>query len=94
MIVDAIIYSLNNKKTFGNIYNIGSGKPVKVLKVIKTINKLIKKGKPEFGKIKLRSDESKKYYPNIEKIKRLIKGYPKISLKEGLLKTINFYKKK
>lgn len=91
-VVDAIIYSLHNKKVLGQIYNLGSGKPVKVYTVINTINKLIGKGEPEYGKIKLRSDESLKFYPSVKKIKNLMSNFPKISLKKGLIKTIKFYK--
>ena len=49
-VVDAIIYSLNNKKVLGQIYNLGSGKPVKVYTVINTINKLI--GKESLNTVK------------------------------------------
>ena len=92
-VIDAIIFSLNSNKVLGQIYNLGSEKSVKVYTVIDTINKIIKKGKPEYGKIKLRSDESLKFYPSIKKIKKIIKNYPKINLKKGLIKTIKFYKK-
>ena len=36
------------------------------------ITNYIKLGEPLFGKIKLRKDESLRYYPNIKKAKKLI----------------------
>ena len=54
---------------------------------------MINKGKPIFGKIKLRIDESKKIYPDLRRTKKILTWKSKVTLEEGLLKTINFYKK-
>lgn len=84
---------LVSKNTNGEIYNIGFGKPVKIKRIIKNIQKIILKGKPVFNKIKLRKEENIITYPDIEKITKLTKIKPKISLKNGLNSTISFYKK-
>ena len=91
-VTNAILLALKDKKNSG-IYNLGSGKPVKVKNIIKKIIAKIKKGKPNFGSIKLRKDEPKKLFPSINKIKKDLKWKPKINLKKGLEKTINFYVK-
>ena len=57
------------------------------------IRNKIGKGKPIFGKIKLRKEEALKFYPNIKKIKRLINWYPKVAFDQGINRTINYYKK-
>ena len=75
------------------MYNVGSGKPVQVKKVIKNIIKILKSGQPQYGQIKMRKDEIKNLYPDIRKVKKEINWYPKISLNEGLRKTIINYKK-
>ena len=71
--------------------------PFEVLEVstkgIINIIKLCEKGKPNFGKIKLRKDENLISYPNLEKIKKLIKWSPNYQIDRGLIKTINYYKK-
>ena len=54
--------------------------------------KLIKKGFPEFGKIKLRNEENIVTYPNIEKARKLIGWKPKINFNNGIKKTIKYYK--
>ena len=56
------------------------------------IRNKIKKGHPEFGKIKMRNDEVMEYFPNLKKISKKLLLKPKFSLKKGLYKTIKFYK--
>ena len=81
-----------SKKKIKGIFNIGSGKPIQVKNVIETIKNKIKKGKPQYGEIKMRKDESQSNYPNLQKIFKLTSWRPKISLKNGLEKTIKFYR--
>jgi nucleoside-diphosphate-sugar epimerase len=92
-LVDGIIKSLKNKNLFGEILNIGQGKPIKLRRLISKISQMIGTGKPKFGKIKLRKDEIIKLYPKISKIKKLINWKPKTDLDRGLQKTINYYQK-
>jgi nucleoside-diphosphate-sugar epimerase len=88
-----IIKALETKKKFnGQIFNVGYGKAHKVKNVINTIKKFIKKGFPEFGKIKLRNEENIVTYPNIEKARKLIGWKPKINFNNGIKKTIKYYK--
>jgi nucleoside-diphosphate-sugar epimerase len=91
-LTDLILKLLKKNIPFGNIFNVGSGKKVKVKNMILLIQKLIKKGRPCFGKIKLRKDEISKLYPSIKKITKTIDWKPKISILEGIKKTISFYK--
>ena len=90
-VIKAIIKTLKNKKSSGEIFNIGSGKQIKVKEVIKKICKIIGSGEPQFGKIKLRTDEISKLYPNIDKAKKILKWKSKIGLGNGLKRTINSY---
>ena len=41
----------------GRVFNLGSGKPIKLRKLISKIHQLIKKGQPKYGKIKMRNNE-------------------------------------
>jgi UDP-glucose 4-epimerase len=85
---------INSKNIKYGTYNVGTGKPTEVKKIILLINKLIKKGKPIFGKKKMRSDEIDSLYPNIMKIRKNFDWKPRIGLLTGLKWTINYYKKK
>ena len=91
-VVNLIIRLLKNKKVNGEIFNVGSGKPVEIKFIIKKIVRQIKKGYPNFGSIKLRKDEPIRLYANTKKVKALLKWSPKIELTRGLYKTIEFYR--
>ncbi len=91
-VIDIIISSLDNNKCNGKIINIGTGKPLKLKNIVNKIKKLIKKGKPKFGHLKLRKDEILKIYPKIDEAKKLLKWKPKIKFNKGLNKTIKYYK--
>jgi len=92
-LINAIIKTLRGRNSVGQIINIGSGKPISIKKLILNICRLAKGGRPQFGKISLRGDEIDKLYPNITKSTKLLNWKPKISLKNGLKKTIKYFKK-
>ena len=89
--IDLVIKIIKKRKVKHGIYNAGYGKPIKVKTVINSIQKIIKKGNPIFGKLQMRKDESFSSYPNISKIKKNFKWKPRTKIEEGLKKTINFY---
>ena len=74
----------------GHVFNVGFGKPLKVRIVINQIKKIIKKGKPLFGKIKLRKEENLISYPKIKKSWMLLKWKPNVNFSTGLKKTIKY----
>ena len=89
--INLIFKSLKNKKSLGRIFNICSGKPIQVKKVINNINRKIMKGNPKFGLIKYRKDEVLRFYGDIKKVKKVFNWYPKTNFKKGLNETIKFY---
>lgn len=92
-LINLIIKILKSKKIEPGIYNIGEGKPIKVKTIINLIKKIIKKGNPQYGKIKMRKDETNILYPSILKIQNQLKWKPNTKILNGIKKTINFYKK-
>ena len=91
--INAVFKCLMNNTAKGKIFNIGSTKPLQLRHVIKQIRKITNKGKPQFGKIKMREDETHYLYPDITKLKKKINWSPNVNFNEGLKKTIQFYKK-
>jgi len=91
-VINAIILSLIDKRALGEVFNVGSGKPVSVKFIINTISKIVKQGKPKFNKILFRKNENLKLYPSVNKINRILGWKPKTNLNQGLVKTINYYK--
>jgi nucleoside-diphosphate-sugar epimerase len=89
--VRAVFFSISNKEAIGKVINVGSGQPLKIKKIIQNIVRIYKKGKPLFGKIKLRKEEMRRTYPDINKARRILKWKPKISFKQGILKTVRYY---
>lgn len=83
-----VLIDVNSK---GEIFNIGNGQPYILKKIINIVKKLIGKGKPDFGKIKLRDEENLITYPSIKKAKKFYNWKPKTKLILGLKKTIRYY---
>lgn len=92
-LIRAIFKCLKNKNSKGEIFNIGSGTPREIKKTTLFIKSIIKKGKPEFGKIPFRKDEIINLYPSIDKAKKIINWKPYFNFNNSILKTIKYYKK-
>ena len=56
-----------------------------------SVKKIIGKGEPNFGKLRMRKDEIINLYPNIFKVIKNFNWKPKVSIYKGLKKTIIFY---
>ena len=91
---DAInfIHKVMTNKDVGMIINLGSGKRIKVKTIIKYIVKICKGGFPNFGQIKLRTDEQLNLYPSIS-LARSKELRQKVGILEGLKLTISHYKR-
>lgn len=74
------------------IVNVGNDKEIRIVDLAETIHKMENK---EFNPKYLpeREYDHKRRRPDISKLKKLINDYPKISLEDGLKKTIEYYKK-
>ncbi len=91
-LINLISKIIKYRKNENIIFNVGSGKPIKLKSVIELIKLKLKKGTPLYGKIPLRKDENINLYPNINLVKKTFKWKPLTNLNKGLTKTINFYK--
>lgn len=92
-LINAILKCFKNKNSKGEIINIGSGNPMQIKKIVLLIQSIIKRGKPNFGKIKLRKDEILNLFPDIKKAKIKINWKPQSNFFESIVRTINSYKK-
>lgn len=91
-LIRALFLAMLKKNSKGNIFNIGSGKPMKVKFVINKIQQFIRQGQPKFGEIELRSEENTLTYPDIRKAKKILNWSPKINITKGLKAVIKGYK--
>lgn len=89
--IDAIFLSIQKKKLFGKIVNVGSGKSVSLNYLGKKIQSIINQGKVIFKNKK--KTKSLSQFSSINLIKKNTNWKPKVTLDEGLMKTINDFKK-
>jgi len=87
-ITDGILLSLENEKVNGEIINLASGVPISIREVIEIIQEYVGGGKPDFGKIPYRNGENMRLFADISKAKTILNWYPKITLLEGIKKTV------
>ena len=85
------------KGKIGRNYNIGTGKRIKNIEIIKNILSIAKKNKVKFSNklkikyVKDRPGHDKRYAVNSNKIRNELNWKPKISLSVGLNKTLRWY---
>lgn len=90
-IVKVIFKSFKNKKTNGEIINIGSGQPIQLKRIFKHIIKKIGKGKPKIGGLNYEKEKNKISFPSIAKAKKLLKWKPNTTFEKGINNTIKSY---
>lgn len=89
--IEAALKAMDNPKCAGEVINIGSGRAVTILDLAKTLIDMTgAKIEPEI--IGMKRDDIKHRCPNVTKMKSLLEFYPAYNLKEGLAKTIEWYK--
>lgn len=73
--------------------NIGSGRAVSLREVVDEVATILEsKARIEFGSLPYRDDEIWQLVPDTGRTKRLLQWEPRVSLHEGLQKTIDWYK--
>jgi len=89
--IDASILAWQSEASNGQIFNIGTGKPTTILDLAEEVIEAAGKSdkiKPEFAAPR---DDIKHRFPDVGKMQRLLNFRPRISLKEGLRKTVEWY---
>ena len=88
--VDALIKFMNLKNNFTGPLNLGNPYEINIFKIAKKIKSLTN-SKSKLVFTKLPNDDPVKRKPDISLAKKKLKWSPKISLDEGLLKTIKYF---
>jgi len=89
-IISGIISALDRDLTF-EIINLGSSEPIELKDFISLIEEVVGK-KAIIKKLPSLSGDVSKTYADIKKAKEILDWEPKISLKEGIAKTHEYYK--
>lgn len=90
-IASGIIAALNYSKSIYEIINLGNNKPVKLLKLIKVIEKILGK-KAKINKLPQQPGDVPVTFANISKAARLLDYEPKTSLYDGLERFVSWFK--
>lgn len=92
--VDAILRLAITRDAYGEIFNVGSDVPVNFVELAKTIVDVAGRGRWEFAEFspERKAQEPGDFLSDISKIRRVAGWNPVTSLREGLEKTVAFYK--
>jgi len=95
-LIDLMLRVAAQDEYWGEVFNIGNGKPIKLIDMVKTIIKVVGKGEYEcipwpesYAKV-----ETGNYVTDIQKVKMFLGWEPKICIEEGIKKTVQFLRKK
>jgi len=100
-VVDAFLLASQIEKTNGYYFNLGSNRGTKFVDMVKTVIQTVKDATGKEGRFKFVSwpKEIKKVDQgdmviDYTKLNRFTGWYPKVSFKEGIRKTVEFYKER
>jgi nucleoside-diphosphate-sugar epimerase len=88
--IEGLMRAMFKKRTEGEVFNIGNDEEYTILQLAKTVIKLLG-DKVKIIYKPLPVDDPSNRCPNISKAKKVLGWQPKIPLKEGLLKTIDYF---
>ena len=88
-----IISALREEKALGEVINLASGRPVSIRQMIEKVKCLVGKGQPQFGEIAYRPGENMALYADVGKAAKVLGWQARVSLDEGLQRSIEFYGK-
>jgi len=91
-VVEANMLALERKNAAGEAFNIGTGLNVSVNQIAVTLKDVLNKRELENVHAEPRPAEGRHGYANISKAKRLLGFHPKVSIKDGLFKLVDWYK--
>lgn len=80
------------EKVKGEVFNVGSGQSISILEIAKLITKYMKIPQSQIHFTKDRPGQVSTFACNYSKFRKLLGWKPKISLREGLIDTISWYK--
>jgi UDP-glucose 4-epimerase len=94
-LIDSMISIALNDNAYGEVYNVGTGVPLSFIELAKKIIDISGSGKVDYTEFtsERKALEPGDYYADISKIQNLINWHPKVSLDEGIKKTLDYYKK-
>jgi nucleoside-diphosphate-sugar epimerase len=91
-VVEANMLALERKEAVGDAFNIGTGLNVSVNQIAETLKDILNKRELKNVHADPRPGEGRGGYANISKAERILGFHPKVPVKEGLVKLVDWYK--
>lgn len=93
--VEAILRCAVTEKAYGEVFNVGNDKPSSFLEMAETIIEVAQSGRWEYAPFspERAAQEPGDFYSDISKIRRIVGWEPQYTLKDGVQKTVAYYKK-
>ncbi|MGA1844821.1 MAG: NAD-dependent epimerase/dehydratase family protein [bacterium] len=93
--IEAMIMCAETEEAYGEVFNVGNDTPSSFLELAKMIIRIARSGRWEFAPFtpERAAQEPGDFYSDISKIRRIVGWEPRYTLKEGLRKTIDYYRK-
>lgn len=94
-LVDCLITVAATEDAYGEVFNVGTGIPVSFIELANKIVEIAGTGRARFTEFtqERKEVEPGDYYTDITKIKRVTGWRPRVSLEEGIARTIEYYRK-
>lgn len=94
-LVSCMIMTAATDGAYGKVFNVGTGIPVSFIDLAKKIVEIAGSGRVAYAEFtqERKEVEPGDYYADVTRIKNIVKWKPKVSLHDGIRKTIKFYKK-
>ncbi|HEY3249783.1 MAG TPA: GDP-mannose 4,6-dehydratase [Ignavibacteria bacterium] len=94
-LVESMIKIALKDDAYGEVYNVGSGIPISFIDLAKKIVRIAGRGEVDYAEFtsERKALEPGDYFADISRIKKTIDWKPKVSLEEGIEKTIKYYSK-
>jgi len=94
-LVSALLAAGASNQAYGNIFNVGTGKPVNFVELAELVIKVAKSGSFKFTDFtrERKEIEPGDYYADISKINKVVGWQPQVSLEDGIISTVDYYRK-
>jgi len=93
-VVKANMLALKTKNAAGEVFNIGTGTNVSVKQVANTLKEIMNRKNLKNVHADPRPTDIRHGYADISKAKKILEFNPKFSLKEGLVKLVDWYRER
>ncbi len=94
-LVECLLTVAATEEAYGDVFNVGTGIPVSFIELANKIVEIAGTGRAKFTEFtqERKEVEPGDYYTDISKIKRVTGWRPRVSLEEGIARTIEYYRR-